>query len=132
MIQKVFLSVVLILTTVLFTALTGCTNKDATPRNTLDKYFMSAIRQDYAETYNCYYAAYKAKVDKSDFIKHRKEASVLQGYRIVALNLEGNLAHADTLLTFAPSEKLKRTEPVEVRVKEELINEGGEWKIKVW
>ncbi len=111
----------------------GCSSKSATPQALLEKYFSSAIRQDYATTYSCYYDAYKVKVDKDEFVKHRKEASVLQSYQIVALNQEdGNNAHAEVRLTFAPSTKLKRTESVSTTVKEDLVRENGEWKIKVW
>jgi hypothetical protein len=35
-------------------------------------------------------------------------------------------------LTFGPSEKLNRKEPITTKVTEELIKEKGEWKIKVW
>jgi hypothetical protein len=48
------------------------------------------------------------------------------------LTQQGDTAHAEVLLTFAPSEKLKRTDPVSTTVKEDLIKENGEWKIKVW
>ena len=44
------------------------------------------MRQDYTATYTCYYAAYKKKVNEDEFIRHRKEASLLQAYKIVALN----------------------------------------------
>ena len=98
----------------------------------LDRYFSSAIRQDYAATYDCYYNAYKAKVTKDEFIKHRKEASVLQAYKIISLTQKGDTAQAQVLLTFAPSEKLNRKEPVSTTVTEDMIMEGGQWRIKVW
>ena len=111
----------------------GCSQKDkGGPKELLDKFFSSAIQQDYATTYTCYYDAYKAKVSKEEFIKHRKEASVVQAYKIVSLTQNGDTAQAEVLLTFAPSEKLKRTEPASATVKEDLIKENGEWKIKVW
>ncbi len=111
----------------------GCSSNTSTPQALLEKYFSSAVKQDYATTYSCYYGAYKTKIDKDEYVKHRKEASVLQSYQIVALNQEdGNNAHAEVRLTFAPSEKLERTEPVSTMVKEDLVKEGGEWKIKVW
>ncbi len=110
----------------------GCHPKTSDPRELLDRYFSSAIRQDYATTYDCYYAAYKAKVSKDEFIKHRKEASVLQSYKIVSLTQQGDSAQAQVLLTFAPSEKLNRKEPVSTTVMENMVREGGEWKIKVW
>lgn len=112
----------------------SCHPKDrGGPQELLDKFFSSAIQQDYATTYTCYYAPYKEKVSKEEFIKHRKEASVLQSYKIASLNQDSeSTAHAEVQLTFAPSDKLNRTEPVTTTVKEELIKEGGEWKIKVW
>ncbi len=118
----------------LFAAIAGCQTKDKTgPKEVLEKYFNSAIRQDYAATYACYYGPYTAKVSKEDFIKHRKEASVLQSYRILSLKQDNdNAAHATVELAFAPSEKLDRKEAAMIRVKEDLIKEGSDWKIKVW
>lgn len=111
----------------------GCSSKDTTARALLDKYFSSAVKQDYASTYSCYYDAYKAKVGSDEFVKHRKEASVLQSYQIVSLNQKDrNNAHAEVRLIFAPSERLRRTKPVSATVKEDLVRENGEWKIKVW
>lgn len=110
----------------------GCHSEKGDPKALLDKYFSSAMKEDYATTYTCYYAAYRAKVSKEEFMKHRKEASVLQSYKIISLKQGGDTAQAQALLTFAPSEKLKRSEPVSASVKEDLIREGGEWKIKVW
>ena len=111
----------------------GCQKEKAGPKELLDKFFSSAIQQDYATTYTCYYAAYQAKVSREEFIRHRKEASVLQSYRILSLKQPTNdTAVAEVLLAFAPSEKLKRKEPVMTTVKEDLVRENGEWKIKVW
>jgi hypothetical protein len=110
----------------------GCNSGTTSPKELLDKYFSSAIRQDYDTTYACYYAAYKAKVSKEEYIKHRKEGSALQSYKIISLKQESDAAHAEVTLTFAPSEKLKRKEPVSIGVKEDLVKENGEWKIKVW
>jgi hypothetical protein len=91
------------------------------------------MKQDYATTYTCYYDAYKAKVSKEEFVRHRKEASVLQSYKIISIKIPDNLtAEAEVQLTFGPSEKLKRKDPVTVNLKEALIKEKGEWKIKVW
>jgi hypothetical protein len=119
---------------VLIIAGAGCRSKDkGGPKELLDKYFSSAIKQDYASTYACYYAPYKAKVSKEEYLKHRKEAAVLQAYNINFVKRDGdNAAQAEVQLTFAPSEKLNRKEPVTTTVKEDLIKEGGEWKIKVW
>ncbi|HMK57257.1 MAG TPA: hypothetical protein VK448_11520 [Dissulfurispiraceae bacterium] len=110
----------------------GCKSPSGTPKDLLDKYFSSAIKQDYATTYTCYYAAYKKKVNEDEFIKHRKDASVLQSYKILSLTQDGDTAHAEVELTFAPSEKLNRKEPVKTTVKEDMVKEGGDWKIKVW
>ena len=111
----------------------GCQNDTAGPEELLNKYFSSAVKQDYATTYTCYYAAYKAKVSQEEFIRHRKEASVLLSYKIVSIKVPKNdLAEAEVQLTFGPSEKLKRKEPATVTVKEDLVKENGEWKIKVW
>jgi len=74
----------------------------STPEEVLNRYFSSAVKQDYAATYDCYYGQYKAKVDEAEYIKHRKEASALQSYKIVALNQTGKTAEADVILTFAP------------------------------
>ena len=112
---------------------TGCQQNKSGPKELLDKYFSSAIRQDYATTYTYYYAAYKAKVTKEEYIKHRKEASALQSYKIISLSQPLiDTAEAEVQLIFAPSEKLGRKEPVTTTVKEDLVQEGGEWKIKVW
>ena len=126
------LLVIAILSSVLFAG-PGCSSKSATPQALLEKYFSSAVKQDYATTYSCYYGAYKAKVDKDEYVKHRKEASVLQSYQIVSLNQQnGDNAQAEVRLTFAPSEKFKRPESVTTTVKEDLVKENGDWKIKVW
>lgn len=55
--------------------------------------------------YNCYYATYKEKVTEDEYIRHRKEASNLQAYKIVALNQAGDSAHAEVQLTSGPSGK---------------------------
>ena len=111
----------------------GCQRDANGPKILLDKYFSSAVKQDYATTYTCYYAAYKAKVSQEEYIRHRKEASQLLSYKINSIKLSKNdTAEAEVGLVFGPSEKLKRKEPVTVTLKEELIRENGEWKIKVW
>jgi len=117
---------------ILLAAGSGCKSRATSPKELVDKYFSSAVKQDYETTYSCYYGAYRAKIDKNEYIKHRKEASALQSYKIISLTQEGDTAQAEVLLTFAPSERLKRTEPVSTTVKEDLIKENGEWKIKVW
>jgi hypothetical protein len=102
------------------------------PRELLERYFSSAIKQDYGTTYACYYQEYAKKVPREDYIKHRKEGSLLQSYRIVSLNQKGNTAQAQVLLTFGPSERAGRKNPANVLVTEDMQREGGDWKIKVW
>jgi hypothetical protein len=102
------------------------------PNTLLDRYFSSAIRQDYAATYACYYGAYKAKVNKDEYIRHRKEASVLKAYTVKSITEQADTAQAQVELTFEKSQKLKRDHPVTASVKEDMVRENGEWKIKVW
>lgn len=102
------------------------------PRQLLDTYFTSAIKQDYATTYDCYNDAYKAKVSKDEYIKHRKDASVLQSYEIASLTRSGDTAQANVMLTFAPSEQMKRDKPVSVNVKEDLVRQNDGWKVKIY
>ncbi|HMK65446.1 MAG TPA: NTF2-like N-terminal transpeptidase domain-containing protein [Thermodesulfobacteriota bacterium] len=112
---------------------TGCSHNTGGPTELLNKFFSSAVKQDYATTYTCYYEAYQAKVSKEEFVRHRKEASVLQSYKIISITMpDNNSAEADVQLTFGPSEKLNRKEPVTVNLKEAMVKEKGEWKIKVW
>ncbi len=127
-----YLTALLLMAGVSLLILGGCHAKPSTPKELLDRYFSSAIKQDYGTTYDCYYSAYKVKVSKEEFIKHRQEASVLQSYRIVSLTQQGDTAQAQVLLTFAPSARLNRKEPVSTTVTENMVREGGQWKIKVW
>jgi hypothetical protein len=110
----------------------GCDSSRKGPQALLDKYFGSAERQDYATTYDCYYGKYREKVGKGEYIRHRKEASVLEQYRVVSITKNGDNAQAVVHLTFSPSEKLHRTKPAEVNVTEDMVRENGAWKIKVW
>ncbi len=111
----------------------GCGPDTSGPRELLDKFFSSAVKQDYATTYTCYYDAYKAKVSQEEFVKHRKEASVLQSYQINSIKLPtSDTAQAEVQLTFGPSARMNRKGPVTVTLKEELVKANGEWKIKVW
>ncbi len=110
----------------------GCNSDKGGPQATVERFFSSAVKQDYAVTYDCYYRQYRDKVSRDDFVKHRKDASVLQSYRIASVRQEGETAQAVAMLTFAPSEKLHRTEPATVQVTEDMVRENGEWKIKVW
>ncbi len=130
--KKAFLSALILSLGAGLSIFAGCSSSDGTPKDLLDKYFSTAIRQDYASTYACYYSAYKKKIDEDEYIRHRKEASVLQSYKLVALKQDGDKAQAEVELTFGPSQKLNRKEPVTTTVKEDMIKEGGEWKIKVW
>ncbi len=132
--NKYYSFFVVLVSCVLILAGAGCQSKDkGGPKALLDRYFSSAIKQDYAATYSCYYGPYMKKVSKEDYVKHRKEASVLQAYNINFVKQDGeNAAQAEVQLTFAPSEKLNRKEPVNTTVKEDLVKESGEWKIKVW
>ncbi len=111
----------------------GCGRDTGGPKELLNKYFSSAVKQDYAAVYTCYYAPYKAKVSQEEYIRHRKEASALLSYKIISIKMpKSDTAEAEVQLTFGPSEKLKRKVPAAVTVKEDLIKENGEWKIKVW
>lgn len=110
----------------------GRHSKSEGPNHLLDQYFSSAIRQDYDATYACYYDAYKAKVNKDEYIRHRKEASALKAYTVKSITEKGDTAQAQVELTFDKSQKLKRDHPVTASVKEDMVRENGEWKIKVW
>ncbi len=110
----------------------GCRTDRDNPKDLLNTYFMSAVKQDYAAVYPCYYDDYRAKVSRDDYIRHRKDASVLRAYRVESITQQGNTAQARVVLTFAPSKKLKRDDPYSVAVTEEMVRENGEWKIKVW
>ncbi len=110
----------------------GCHSDKDNPKDLLNKYFTAAIRQDYAAVYPCYYDAYKAKVSKDEYIRHRKDASVLRAYTVKSIMEHGNTAQAQVELTFEPSQKLKRDRPFSTAVTEDMVRENGEWKIKVW
>lgn len=110
----------------------GCHSDRDNPKDLLNTYFTAAIRQNYAAVYPCYYGAYQAKVSKDEYIRHRKEASVLRSYTLKSVTEQGNTARARVELTFEPSQKLKRDRPVSTVVTEEMVRESGEWKIKVW
>lgn len=109
-------------------AAAGCQNNGG-PKGLLDKYFGSAIRQDYATTYTCYYSAYQAKFSQAEYVKHRHEdPATLLGYKILSLQRKGDTASANVVLTF----RKKNTKPFPVKVTEEMIKENGKWRIKVW
>jgi len=122
---------ILTLSMFLILSLSGCSLKGQTPKELIDQYFTSAQHQDYATTYTCYDSEYQKKVTKDEFIKHRKEASTVQSYKILQLDTQKDTGQASIEITFAPSDKFKRTEPATVKVQEELIKEKNGWKIKV-
>lgn len=110
----------------------GCHSDRDNPKDLLNTYFTAAVRQDYAAVYPCYYDAYRSKVKKGEYIRHRKEASVLRAYTVKSITEQGNTAQAQVELTFEPSKKLQRDRPFSAAVTEEMVHENGEWKIKVW
>ncbi len=110
----------------------GCHSDSGGPKELLNKYFSSAMKEDYATAYTCYYGPYKEKISKDEYIRHRKEASVLLSYEVKSITQNGDSAQAQVELSFGPSQKLKRTQPTLVAVKEDIVRENGEWKIKVW
>ena len=112
-------------------SLSGCSPKGPNPQELLDQYFSSAQHQDYETTYTCYDSEYQKKVTKDEFISHRKEASVVQSYKVLQLDTQKDTAKATVEITFAASDKLKRTEPIIVKVNEDLIRQKDGWKIKV-
>ena len=129
--MKVRYSLLIFIGAILLIA-SGCQQNKTGPKELLDKYFSAAVKQDYATAYSCYYDAYKAKVTQEEYIRHRKEASVLQSYKVISVKQEGDTAQAEVQLVFGPSDKLKRKESVTTTITEELIKENGTWKIKVW
>ncbi len=110
----------------------GCHSDRDNPKDLLDTYFTAMIRQDFAAVYDCYYNNYRSKIGKDEYIKHRREAALLQAYRVKSISEQGNRAKAQVELTYAPSETLKRDRPYLTSVTEEMVREHGEWKIKVW
>jgi hypothetical protein len=125
--------VLMIVALLLGAGLSGCNYfSNEGPKELLDKYFSSAVKQDYGTTYDCYYGEYGKKVSRDEYIRRRKDGSVLQSYRIVSLNQKDGTAQAQVLLTFAASEKANRKDPASVMVTEDMQREGGGWKIKVW
>jgi len=125
------LIIILTLSALVILSLNGCSPKEQNPQELVDKYFTSAQKQDYAMTYTCYDSEYQKKVTKDDFISHRKEASTVQSYKILQLDTQKNTAQASVEITYTASEKFNRSEPVTIKVQEDLIKEGNGWKIKV-
>jgi coenzyme F420-reducing hydrogenase beta subunit len=118
------------------TAATGCSAGAkapdfSTPRATLETFFDSAQRLDYATTYSCYYERYQEVVSEQDFVKRRQEAGVLTSYRIDSLDVNGNSADATVTLAFA-SAKTIGAKPKTVQTQEHLVKQAGLWKVQVW
>jgi hypothetical protein len=116
--------------------LTGCAASPkaadlSTPRATLETFFGSAQRLDYATTYSCYYQRYQEVVSEQDFVKRRSEAGVLTTYRIDSLTVNGNSANATVTLAFA-SAKAVGAKPKTVQTQEHLVRQAGSWKVQVW
>ena len=109
----------------------SCRRGDA-PRQALEQYFGSAMRGDYSATYRWYDDAYHAKVSRDDFVRHRREASVLQAFEILSLDADRDSGHATVRLTFAPSERLARTAAVTTTVREDLVRQRDGWRVRVW
>ncbi len=118
-----------------FMPLGGCNTggfSATSPRALLDRYFSSAVRQDYGAAYDCYYAAYKAKINRAEYIRHRKQdAAVLKEYKILSVSQTGDSARAKVLLAFGRAGQSK-AKPVDITVTENMVKENGDWKIKVW
>ncbi len=112
-------------------AFPGCSRRED-PRAALERFFSTAQRHDYAATYDCYDKAYRAKVSRDEYVRHRGEASPLQDWRVVSLAQHGDRASAEVALVFGPWERAGRTTPVSKTVHEELVREDGAWRIRVW
>ncbi len=102
------------------------------PRAALDRFFSTAQRQDYGATYDCYDDAYRQKVSREEFVRHRREASPLQDWRLVSLEQHGDTASAEVALVFGPWPRAGRTTPASKTVHEDLVRERGAWRIRVW
>ncbi len=46
----------------------GCHSDSGGPKELLNKYFSSAMKEDYATAYTCYYGPYKEKISKDEYI----------------------------------------------------------------
>jgi hypothetical protein len=116
-------------------SLTACTQSAypgfSSPKSTLSTFFSSAQRLDYKTTYSCYYQRYHDLILEQDFVSHRKQASVLASYRIDSIEVSGTSAVASATLSFAPKSG-SNTNPRTVQVREDLVNQSGAWKVRVW
>ena len=113
-------------------AVSACRRQEPGPRALIARFFDTAVQQDYASTWQCYDSRYKAKVDQDEYVRHRREASALQSWRILSLDHKGHEAEAVVELTFAPSQRLNRPAPSTKRVVEQMVREPEGWRIKVW
>jgi hypothetical protein len=111
--------------------LAACSRGDE-PRAVLDRFFGTQLRKDYAATYDCYDDAYRAKVSREEYVRHRKDASMLEGYQVLSLERRGDRAHAEVALVFAASPKLGRLAPASTTVREDLVRGPEGWRIRIW
>ncbi len=112
--------------------LTACRRPAGGPRELLDRYFSSAVQQDYGATWECYDRAYRSKVARDEYVRRRRDASTLVSWKVLTLEERGDTARADVELVFAPSPRLGRAEPATKKVAEDLVREREGWRVKVW
>lgn len=134
--KRVRLPILLLALSLLAGSLAACTQSASypglsSPKSTLSTFFSSAQQLDYQTTYSCYYQRYHDVVSEQDFVSHRKQASVLTSYRIDSIEVSGTSAVASATLTFAPKSGSK-AKPRTVQVREDLVNQSGAWKVRVW
>jgi hypothetical protein len=134
--RRVRLSALVLALLLLAGSLAACTQSASypglsSPQSTLNTFFSSAQRLDYQTTYSCYYQRYHDLISEQDFVSHRKQASVLTGYRIDSVKVSGTSAVASATLTFAPKPG-SSAKPRTVAVREDLVNQSGVWKVRVW
>ncbi len=113
-------------------AAVACQRRESGPRELLEHYFATAARQDYDATWECYDATYRSRIPRDEYVRHRRQASRLESWRILAVTTDGGRARATVELVFAPSARLARAEPVTTNVEEELVRERDGWRVKVW
>jgi len=101
----------------------------STPQSALETYFASSLRRDYSTTYQSYNQAYRDRVSEQEFVSHRQQASALANYRIGNVSTLGGTATASVTLTFAAA---AGQAPRTVVVRENLVDQAGAWKIRVW
>jgi hypothetical protein len=113
-------------------AIPACRRPASGARELLDRYFATAVRQDYAATWECYDRRYRSKIERDEYVRHRREASRLLSFRTLSLEEHGDAARAEVELVFAPAPAIGRSEPVTKRVIEELVREREGWRVRVW